>query len=209
MSSADDRKGLFLVIEGGDGSGKDTQLKLLSSYLMEMGYDVLETSEPTDGPIGRKIRQKGLSEKERYSPLEMQLMFSVDRNHHLRSEVYPALKDGKIVISSRYTVSTLAYSYALGLDVELLESANSGYMKPDLTIYIDVDPDTAIKRIESRGGAKEIYETYDMQRKVRDGYRIFLSRFNHIVIDGSMEPKSVYKRIAEAVYPYLQNLNGI
>lgn len=197
------KRGLFIVIEGIDGCGKDTQLSLLADYLSSRGYSVHKTTEPTDGPIGRVIRHSGLSGKKKLTNLEMQLLFSMDRAYHISNEIEPALKEGKIVISGRYSLSTLAYGYAAGSDMEILEMANEGFMSPDLVLYIDLDADTAMERLGKRGGVKEVYEKLDFLKKAGEGYKRVLPKFNTETIDGLLSQEDAHKRIVSAVSKYL------
>ncbi len=197
------RKALFIVVEGIDGCGKDTQLNLLEKHLIDKGYKVHMTNEPTNGKMGRLVRNYGLSCEHKFTDLERQLMFSIDRGHHVTDEIEPALKEGKMVLSGRYSLTTLAYGYAAGLNMEILESANERYRNPDLVIYIDLDADTAMKRINSRGGIKEVYERSEFLKKAEEGYKRILPKFNTEIIDGHLSQEEVQKKIVAAVSKYL------
>ncbi|MCL5009615.1 MAG: dTMP kinase [Candidatus Parvarchaeota archaeon] len=197
------KKGLFIVIEGLDGSGKDTQLEMLRDYLSRLGYTVKATNEPTSGKLGRRIRENGLSGKKKFTNLEMQLLFSLDRGEHLKNEIEPALAKGEIVLSGRYSPSTLAYGFAGGSDTDILEEANEGYRKPDVLIYIDVSYRTAIERLAKRRGVTEIYENSEFLKKTEEGYKRILGSFNSVVIDGTPSLEEVHKKVIAAVSRYI------
>jgi dTMP kinase len=197
------KKGLFVVLEGLDGSGKDTQVEMLRGYLNGLGYTVRVTNEPTDGKIGRRIRENGLSGKNKFTNLEMQLLFSLDRGEHVKNEIEPALDRGEIVLSGRYSPSTLAYGFAGGVDTGILEDANERFRKPDILIYIDVSYRTAVERLARRGRATEIYETSEFLRKTEEGYKRILDSFNSVIIDGTQSPDEVHKKVIATVSRYL------
>ena len=129
---------MFIVFEGIDGSGKGTQIRLLVEFLRARGKQVLTTFEPTDNEIGQEIR-KILREHQDIGMIDLQKMYCSDRANHLKREIKPALEQGKIVICDRYHDSTIAFGMlAMGKDV--LEEMGNEFLKPDLTILLDVDP---------------------------------------------------------------------
>lgn len=173
--------GLFLVLEGIDGSGTTTQARLLSERLTLSGQRVLLTREPTSGPVGRFLRQAlaGALEDEG-CPVElswdtMALLFSADRMDHLRREILPALERGMIVVSDRYDLSSLIYQSATCPEgpaaLGWLRALNEKAMRPDLTLVLDVDADAAAARRALRDERPEIYEKADLQRRLADLYR--------------------------------------
>ncbi|MEK7061708.1 MAG: dTMP kinase, partial [Patescibacteria group bacterium] len=163
--------GKFIVIEGLDGSGKSAQIELLVNFLEEIGRKVILTKEPTiDSEAGKKIKQVLIGEV-KIEPLELQSLYVQDRKEHLEKKVIPALKEGKFVVSSRYAFSTFAYGASDGLDMDLLIKMNEQFLLPDLTIIIDVLPESCILRIESRGEPKELFEKKEKLTKVNEFYK--------------------------------------
>ncbi|HDN83378.1 MAG TPA: dTMP kinase [Candidatus Altiarchaeales archaeon] len=182
---------MFIVLEGIDGSGKSTHSKLLGDFLRERGYNVLLTSEPTNGKIGMLIREI-LAGKEKVDPKTLALLFTADRYEHIEKEIEPALKENKIVISERYYHSTIAYQSAQGVEKEWLFQLNRFAIKPDLVIVLDLKPEVALKRVKSR----EIFEKEGFLRKVREHY---LSFEDVSIVDGNKIIEEVQKDIREIV----------
>jgi dTMP kinase len=192
--------GKFIVVEGLDGSGKSSQVDLLIDYLKEQGKDVVVTREPTlDSDAGKKIKQ-ALKKEITIEPLELQKLYVQDRKEHLDNKVIPALKDGKFVISSRYAFSTFAYGYSDGLNLDKLVEMNSQFLLPDLTIIVDVDPESCIKRIEGRGDPKELFEQKEKLEKVNEIYKKLPSMFeNVVVVDGRKNIEEVFDNIKKEI----------
>ncbi|MEM3290521.1 MAG: dTMP kinase, partial [Candidatus Micrarchaeaceae archaeon] len=155
---------MFIVFEGIDGSGKTTQAKALSAYLASKGIKCFLTKEPTNGPIGRFIRQnaagiagsfvkvnKSIANKEVDSMLinqfAMQALFVSDRLYHIEQFIKPKLESGYTVISDRYILSTIAYGMAAGISKGWLVALNRGLIEPDVTLLLDISPAVALKRI--------------------------------------------------------------
>ncbi len=165
-------RGIFITFEGIDGCGKSTQTRLLACELEKLGYEIVLTREPGATPVGRQISSILLDGKNRdLCPLAEALLFAADRAQHVEKIIRPALKRGKIVISSRYIDSSLAYqSWGHGLprqDVESINILATGNLWPDLTIVLDIAPALGLERsgkdrIESEGLV--------LQEKVRGAY---------------------------------------
>jgi dTMP kinase len=160
LSTTDHRRpGLFLSFEGMDGSGKTTQMRLLIDRLRREGYDVLETAEPGGTPIGRQIRRILLdgANQELSSRAELLLYFAC-RAQNVDEWIRPALEAGRVVVSDRYTDSTLAYQGAgrgLPLDtIHALHRFACGPTSPDLTIYLDIDRATGLARAHARNAER-------------------------------------------------------
>ena len=141
-------KGRFITFEGGDGSGKTTQLQLTVTWLEKQGIDVLQTFEPGDTPLGKEIRHLLLSGEHTPVPASELLLFLADRAQHVEQVIKPALAAGKWVICDRYTDSTLAYQLA-GRKLEatkilgdMLVWAEQG-LTPDKTIWLDLSVEDA------------------------------------------------------------------
>lgn len=192
------KKGKFIVIEGLDGSGQTTQIALLEKYLKEKGHKVHLTFEPSQNIIGGLI--KGLLTNQwKLSNTGMQLLFCVDRAHHLESEVMPAIEQGNIVISSRYYFSTMAYG-ALDNDLDWLMKLNEKFPQPDLAFFLKVSPKECIRRITNSRFRQEFFEKVKKLEKVLKNYlKIFGSgKFQNVfVIDGEQSITEVAGQIAK------------
>lgn len=188
--------GKFIVVEGLDGSGKSAQVELLVNFLKKTGKEVILTKEPTmDSESGRKIKQ-ALSQEIKLEPLELQGLYTQDRKEHLKNKVVPALKEGKFVVSSRYAFSTFAYGGSDGLNVDLLIKMNDNFLLPDLTIIIDVSPESCMERIERRGELKELFEEKEKLTKVNEFYKKMPEMFeNVIMVNGRRDIPEVFEEI--------------
>ncbi len=144
MSS--DGKGKFFALEGPDGCGKSTQLNMLAEWLKSENFEVRKTKEPTDNPIG-KILRKNLGNEIDMCPESEALLFAGDRAQHVSKEIRPQLEKGNIVITGRYLFSSLVYQSVRGLSKEWIEEINRHAIIPDLTIILDVPPETGLKRV--------------------------------------------------------------
>jgi dTMP kinase len=148
------KKSLFITFEGGEGSGKSTQIEKLAVYLSQQNYEVVVTREPGATKIGRQLRQILLeSNYEFKSNLAEILLFTVDRLEHLETVVRPALAAGKIVLCDRYLDSTFAYQVGGGKVSREVFTVLAGLVKtkPDLTFLLDLDPRTGLERVRGRG----------------------------------------------------------
>ena len=197
---------LFIVFEGCDGSGNTTQSKLLAEFLRGRVYDVLLTKEPTNGAIGKVIRDV-LQKKVKTSPLALQMFFVADRAYHLQTEIEPALEEGKIVISDRYMFSTMAFG-GLDVDMDFLKQINSKFRVPDITFVIDASPEVAMERIRKREAAKqksglvklEHFEELEKLRRVRENYLKIAKLYPNVhVVDGNRPIEAVAAEVQKIV----------
>jgi dTMP kinase len=217
MSTTSARRGLFITFEGPDGSGKSTQLRLLAERLRAAGRDVFETVEPGGTPIGMQIRRILLDAKnhELCPTAELLLMFA-SRAQNVDQWILPALAQGQIVLSDRFTDSTLVYQGAgrgLGAEVvyEVDRIACRGLV-PDLTLVIDIDTETGLQRARSRNRETEGAETrideqaVSFHRKVRDAYHHLAADEPQRVrlIDGARTESAVAQDVWDAVRPLVQ-----
>lgn len=167
-------KNLFIAFEGIDGSGKSTQVKMLSEYLMARGHKVYTTFEPTDSPIGIMIRNI-FSHKMEADHRVIAGLFVADRLDHLLNSQYGLLKkleDGYTVITDRYYFSSYAY-HGTHMSIDWVIQANAlsaELLRPDLNIYIDVSPEISMSRIQKGRESTELYETLENLRNVREKY---------------------------------------
>lgn len=173
---SDDYSGLFVVFEGGEGSGKSTQSKKLADALMAEGIPCLLTYEPGGSRLGYKLRQILLESKdEPISKRAEALLFMADRAEHVEKVILPALREGRVVISDRYIASTMAYqAYAGGLPTNVIEDMSqwaSGYLLPEITFYLDVDPALGLRRTIMRGKRNHFEaKSLDYHELVRKGF---------------------------------------
>ncbi len=160
------RRGILIVFEGTDGTGKSTQLQLLGHYLQDRGYSILTTREPTEGRYGQKIRSLYMDRKQ-YSREEELELFLADRREHVRQVLAPALEQGKVILCDRYFLSTVAYQGALGFDPEHILKLNRFAPDPDLALLFQVPLDTGLDRITSgRGDLLNDFEQRDNLARV-------------------------------------------
>lgn len=211
--------GLFITFEGPDGSGKSTQLRLLSARLAALGYSVLESVEPGGASIGQQIRRILLdpANHDLCATAELLLMFAA-RAQNVEQRIIPALAAGQIVLSDRFTDSSVAYQgVARGLGVAVVTDIDRiacHGVKPDLTFVIDIDPEVglarALSRNRSRSGHDESrldQQAIEFHRKVRAAYHDIARREPGRVrlIDGGANPESIAGRIWEELQPVLES----
>jgi dTMP kinase len=193
------KKGAFICIEGLDGCGKTTQAKLLAKKLRE-SHNAVYTTEPSRGKIGTYIRNSYLYGEKRLSSVIEALLFAADRIEHVETEVLPALKQGKLVISDRYVYSSLAYQGAAGLSLEWIEKVNEHALKPDLAVFIDVDPKIVMSRLKPK---KSVMENLETQQKVREIYLKFVEKGSLTRINGEKSKNEVAKEVYSVVMKFL------
>ncbi len=201
------KTGRFIVFEGIDGSGKSTQIKKIGHRLKETGRDVYSTFEPTDGPVGKLIR-KMLTGEVPTDQRTIASLFAADRTDHLVNEkdgIREKVDQGKIVLCDRYYFSSYAY-HAQYIDMEWVihsNSLNARILKPDLTIFIDVDPKICFQRIKEGRSKFEMYEKIDIMKQVRDNYFKAFERLkdseNVVVINGNCSMDDVEAAILKEI----------
>lgn len=164
-------KGTFIVIEGIDGTGKSTQAKRLGEWFRSLGREVVLSYEPTHGQWGKQLRD---SMTQGRLPADEELeLFIKDRKQHIATLIQPALDAGKVVILDRYYFSTMAYQGARGFDPQTIRERNEAFApQPDLLLILDLDIDTAHRRIGVRGDSTNEFEQREILTKCRE---IFLS----------------------------------
>ena len=199
MKRAVNKKGVFIVIEGLDGSGKTTQAKTLTAKLRRT-HNAIYTAEPSKGKIGMFIRNRVLYGEKRPPTAIEALLFAADRIEHVQNEVLPALAEGRVVVSDRYVYSSLAYQGSAGLNLDWIETINAHALKPDLALFIDVDPEAVQARLKSR---KSVMENLETQRKVREIYQKFIEKGELISIDGDKPKKAVAQELYAIVKSFL------
>lgn len=194
--------GVFVCIEGIDGSGKTTQAHRLVEFLRKLGYDSTYTTEPSKGVYGKIIHKHILHRDNRVPSIVEAVFFATDRLDHIKREIEPLLKQGKIIVCDRYLYSSIAYQGAANLDTEWIKKINKHALKPDLAIYIDIPPEILITRLKRR--RKTVMETLENQRKVRDQYLKLVKQEQLIKIYGNTSKREVANVIQNLVLNFLQ-----
>lgn len=159
------QKGKFITFEGGEGTGKSTQIKLLSEYLKQKGENVVTSKEPGGTEVGLEIRKLLVcGDKDKFDAVAEAMLYFADRHIHLTQKIWPAMEAGKIVLSDRFADSTFAYQY-YGYDKRLskellnqLYNIAVGDFKPDLTIILDIDPEKGLARSFKKAETMEVKE---------------------------------------------------
>jgi dTMP kinase len=198
---------MFITLEGPEGSGKTSQLPILAEYLRQHGFNVLTTREPGGTSISEQIRTvlHNLENKEMNPRTEI-LLFQASRAQLVEQVIKPHLKKGGVVLSDRYADSTLAYQgYGHQIDIEslrVLVTFATGGLKPDLTILLDVDVETGLRRKELKGEWNRL-DAYDLEfhQRVRQGYiqLVQAEPERWEVIDASHSPKKVQDELRRVV----------
>lgn len=170
------RKGLFITFEGNDGSGKTTVSNLVYEKLKEKGYPVIYTREPGGIDIAEQIRKVILDPKNTAMDARCEaLLYAASRRQHLVEKVLPALQDGKIVLCDRFVDSSLVYQgYARGIGIDEVYKINEFAIEgnlPNATIFLSVDLETGLSRVDSRGNKDRLdQESMDFHKLVAAGY---------------------------------------
>ena len=193
-------KGVFMCIEGLDGCGKTTQAKLLAKKFRK-SHNAIYTAEPSRGKIGTFIRKRCLYGEKRLATIVEALLFAADRIEHVENDVLPALRERKLVISDRYVYSSLAYQGAAGLSLEWIEKINEHALKPDLAVFLDVDPKTVMQRLKPK---RSVMETLETQQKVRDIYLKFVAKGELVRLDGNRTEDEVAEALSAMVLKFLE-----
>ena len=200
--------GCFVTFEGGEGSGKSTNLRILSEALEVMGHTVVTTREP-GGSNGAELVRRLLVEgaADRWDEVTEALLHCAARRDHVTRLIRPALDRGDWVISDRFADSTMAYQgYGHGLGRKMIEKLHRytiGDLKPNLTLILDLPVEAGLSRAETRGGNENRYERMDggFHQRLRDGFLDIAARESDrcIVIDAAQEIDSVQQAIRQAV----------
>jgi dTMP kinase len=205
-------KGIFVTFEGPEGSGKSTHSKRLCEDLKSGGYRVLHTQEPGGTPLGGRIRNILLEKDDVYVGQEAELLlFEADRAQHVRDVILPHLKEKGIVVCDRFNTATFAYQgYGLGMDmnqIEAIDKIATGGLSPDLTILLDLDVTTGLKRATANRGADKMEKRGDQfHEKVREGY-LDLAKKNPDkirVIKVNEHVEETYKLVRKEVYGLIE-----
>jgi len=205
---------VFITLEGPEGSGKTTQIRLLAEWLRQQGYQVVLTREPGGTAIGDQIRDvlHDLDNTAMDARTEI-LLYSASRAQHVAQLIRPSLAAGKIVISDRYADSTLAYQgYGRGLDLEMLETITAfatGGLAPDLTLYLDIVAKEGLQRRQLGGDEwnRLDAEALDFHQRVRSGYLEMVKQEPErwAVLDAARTVEEIQAEIKAVVQTNLKN----
>lgn len=200
-------KGVFIVLDGMDGTGKSEMVKLLHNYLFSKNkkYRILTTREPTTGTYGKEIRNILASDEDpKGNAKKMLELFVKDREAHLKNTIIPFLNKANdhevnIAICDRYYYSTIAFQAVQGLDMGMLIELNKGFLKPEAAFILDIKPEIALERIKHR--EKEKFEQLEFMKALR---KIFLElpkllKDNIKIIDASKDKEDVFNDIREEI----------
>ena len=200
---------MFITLEGPEGSGKTTAVEAAVKKLQEMGYQIVRTREPGGTPISEQIRNVILDKGNTAMDGRTEaLLYAASRRQHLVEKVWPALKEGKIVICDRYLDSSLAYQGgARGLGIEEVLNINLFATEntwPDLTLLFDIKPEIGLARISANAN-REVnrldLEKIEFHNKVRESFLALARRFpdRYVIIDASLSRDEVAKATMEAI----------
>jgi dTMP kinase len=204
-------KGVFITLEGIEGTGKSTQVKLLSDALRDKGYSVIQTEEPGGTAISVKIRELLLSlESQGIQPVTELLLYNASRVQHVQEVIMPAMQRGDIVIADRFSDSTVAYQgYGRGIPLEIIESIDriaTGGLKPDVTILIDLDVRTGLTRNREANKIDRLErEDISFHERVRKGFLTLAEQEKErfVKIDGSADISTMHTKIADSTNAFL------
>jgi dTMP kinase len=197
----------LIVIEGLDGAGTTTQVRRLVEHLNTRGQRAHATREPSDGPVGKLIREMLTGghaiEGQKLSQSTFGLLFAADRLDHLQREVEPKLHAGTWVVSDRWYHSSLAYQ-GTGADRDWIAMLNGRARRPDVTVFLRVRPEVAAQRRVDAGRVQELFEDLEMQREVDAGYRATIDELaaqgeKIITINGEQSEDDVFVEVVRAV----------
>lgn len=209
-------RGLFITLEGGEGSGKSTQVKLLRDRLKRRNLPVTMVREPGGTPLGDRLRRLLKFSDEPLTPEAELLLFNASRAQLVKDVIRPALEMGHVVLCDRFADSTIAYQgYGRGIPLDTVEEVNkfaTGGLIPDMTIFLALSPEEGMNR---RSGARDRFErefeqreVIDFHNRVRQGY-LEMSRNEPerwAVIDASLSSRQVSKLIWERVEPLVKSM---
>jgi len=196
-------KGIFIVFEGIDGAGTTSNSKLLVEWLKKKNFPAIWTSEPTQHKIGILIKQ--LLREETVNPCVDALLFAADRMWHVERLIRPYLAKGYIVVSDRYIESSIAYQGAQGVDIDWILEINRGVVLPDVTILLDISPETSLSRIKDRAYIEK-FEKIEFLRKAREIYLSRAKTKKYYVLNAEEDLETVQERVRRIVKNYMKKI---
>ena len=206
------KKGLFIVFDGTDGTGKSTQARLLKSWLKKkVSNPVFLTHEPSNSLYGRKIKKLVMDKSKKLSKNQWYRLFTLDRKEHMGKEIIPALRQGKIVVSDRYYYSTMAYQ----LKPNEWETYSENFIKPDIAFIFSLPLKEALKRVVKRYSGDEAkktsFENIKILKEVRRNFLLVPKVLNEnvIMVDASQSIKDVFEQIKRHINHVIKQKNEI
>jgi dTMP kinase len=209
-------KGVFISFEGIEGTGKSTQAGLIAEYLRKEGYRVIQTMEPGGTEISMKIREVLLSlDNKKMDCMTELLLYNAARVQHIKEVINPALERGDIVITDRFSDSTVAYQgYARGIDLRLIDSLDmiaTNRLRPDITILLDIDVRTGLQRNRALNKRDRLeLEDIAFHEKVRQGFVQMASREPGRIrlVDCSESLEKVHQKVVKTLSEFFKEGNG-
>lgn len=217
----DGHDGFFVVFEGIDGAGTTTQAELYGKHLRQKKRLVHVTREPSVGPVGSLLRlvlSRRIAMPSGAHAETMALLFAADRLDHVETEVLPLLREGYVVLSDRYDLSSILYqAVSAGVEpsagndvVAWIRTLNRYARRPDVTVVVDVPPEVAEARRRARGGSAELFDESDLQARLARAYfraEDVLPGERVIHVDGTAPVDSVHEAVAAALAPIVERLS--
>ncbi len=210
--------GRFIVLEGVDGCGSTTQTRRLVEVLSARGHDARATCEPSDGPVGgliRKALEKRLTDSHgaprRLDWATLALLFAADRVDHVTTGIDPLLAAGAVVVSDRYTLSSIVYQSVTAPEgttdaVRWISELNRAARLPDLTVVLDVSTQVAAERRRQRGGPEELFDALSLQERLARAYEqaeVLAPEQRIVHVSGEGSAEQVTARLLDAIAPLL------
>ncbi len=205
-------KGIFITLEGGEGTGKSTQIKLLQQALSIAGVGVVTAREPGGTDQAERIRDLLLQrDSGTFDPMTEALLLFAARREHLVHKIWPALKKGQWVISDRFADSTRAFQgYGMGLDMQVIENLYqivAGKFQPDLTFIFDIDPEIGLgrsmKRLKDSALMEDRYERMGLpfHQRLRNGFLEIAQKFPErcVIIDAAQDIQAIHRQVLKVV----------
>jgi len=197
--------GIFVSVEGIDGSGKTTQVKHVYQYLLDKGYKIKITQEPTREKLGLLLREYLRNEKS--DPHVDALLFAADRLEHYHNEIKPALKEGYIVVTDRYAISSFVYQSSQGVPVEWIQEVNKMSPMPDMGFYLSIDVQTALERLNRENrNVIEKFENKPHIENIKMKYESFLGP-KFVKVDGNRDLAVITEDLSNLIIAEYNRLN--
>ena len=204
------KSGILIAIEGIDGCGKSTLARNLHATLTRQSIATVLTKEPGGSPLGKELRALLQQQEIPLDPKAEYLLFAADRAQHFAQLIIPALYNKQLIISDRMGDSSIAYQgYGRGLDIAMIKTINAWSMqdiRPDLIVYVRIEPDTAWQRIWARNEALTTFEQegIDFLQRLAHGFdTLFESQQNVIILDGNDTPDILTQKAATAIISWI------
>lgn len=208
--------GLLIVVEGTDGSGKSTQVNMLSKYVQDKCFGCAVSQWKTSRLISGVINEA--KERNMLNTTTFSLLYAADYTDRLENEIIPALKAGFVVLMDRYVYTAFVRDSVRGHDINWVKELYSFAPKPDLVFYLNVAPDILIKRLIAKNGAldyfesgrdiglsTDIYNSFEIyQKRCLDEYKKLKKEYNFIELDGAKSQEEIHKEIISKVEPLLE-----